>query len=45
MTNHKPTEDETFIKRKGKSFKIVSWKDEYKRLKKLRKNKKQAEKK
>ena len=40
MTNHRPLESETFIKRIGKKkkeFKIVSWEDEYKRRERLKK--------
>jgi len=42
MTNHNPLESETFIKRIGrkkKEFKIVSWKDEYERRKRIEKKK------
>lgn len=38
MTNHKPTEDETYVQhigKKKKAFVIKSWKDKYKRLKEI----------
>jgi len=43
MTNHEPTEKETFLKRIGKkkkAFKIKSWKDEYEKRRLLKEKKK-----
>jgi hypothetical protein len=42
MTNHIPNESETFIQhygKKKKAFRIISWKDEYKRRRKNESNK------